>query len=321
VSAEANEDREALERWASVEDRAGLGDDRNVLVNRGEKAVEVYQRLRSPSGREAMLELYVADSSIADGSRRVWLAFAPALLMGLLVLEIVQLPIAWALARRVRRGELDRARLVRGAVESSGNERRRIAAMIHDRVIHNLAGGGLTLEAVARQARSDGQSTVSEAIEEAASATRQSIRDLRTLLVDIYPPDLHSRGLEAALSDLLTPLLAAGLDARLTSERGVELGHLAQAVVYRVAKESLENVLQHAKARTVRVSLSAEDRMALLLVEDDGRGFSPAEIGPEREGHFGLRLLMDLVAAADGSLEVESGLGRGTRIRAEVLNE
>lgn len=320
-SGPSREEDEALERWTDAEVRTQIPSDRNVLVRTGEEAVEVYQRLRSPSGREAMLELSIADSSVSAGSRRVWLAFLPAFLLGLVVLQLAQMPIAWALASRVRRGEAARAGLTRRAVESSDHERRRIAGVIHDRVIHDLTGRGLSLDAAAQQAERHGQVGLAETIANAASATRQSVRDLRTLLVDIYPPDLHSRGLDVALSDLVEPLAAVGIDARLENHQTAPPGRLAQAIVYRIAKESLENVLRHSRARGVRMSLLVSTQTVVLTVADDGCGFSPDESLARPDGHFGLRLLTDLCAAAGGVLHVESTCGQGTRVHAEVPNQ
>jgi signal transduction histidine kinase len=320
-SAHWHEDSEALERWTDADLRAQIAADGDVLVQTGEEAVEVYQRLRTPSGREAMLALYVADSSVAAWSQRIWLAFLPALLLGLVVLSLVQMPIAWTLARRAGRSEVVRAGLVRRALESADNERRRIASIIHDRVIHDLTGRGLSLEAAARQAERDGQAALAGTIAKAASATRESIHELRTLLVDIYPPDLHAHGLDAALSDLMAPLVVAGVDARLENNGTAPRSPLADATVYRIAKESLHNALHHSQARAVRVGLTSTAARVVLTVEDDGCGFSPGEALARSDGHFGLRLLTDLVAAAGGVLDIESTCGQGTRVRAEVPNK
>jgi signal transduction histidine kinase len=90
--------------------------------------------------------------------------------------------------------------------------------------------------------------------------------------------------------------------------------------VYRVAREALRNVQKYASADTVRIEVTRpEADITRLVVEDDGRGFSPDE--RERrgeEGHVGLTLLEGLVQQSKGRLAVRSEPGRGTTIELEV---
>jgi two-component system NarL family sensor kinase len=68
----------------------------------------------------------------------------------------------------------------------------------------------------------------------------------------------------------------------------------------------------------VNVTLTATAGKATLEVEDDGRGFSPGDVEAQSNGHFGLRMMGDLVRDAGGSFELVSAPGEGTRVRAEV---
>jgi signal transduction histidine kinase len=77
-------------------------------------------------------------------------------------------------------------------------------------------------------------------------------------------------------------------------------------------------VIAHAEARRVRVAAWRQDDSAVLTVEDDGRGFEPGGVNGERRQHFGLRILHDLTADANGKLAVESAPGSGTSVRIEV---
>jgi signal transduction histidine kinase len=157
-------------------------------------------------------------------------------------------------------------------------------------------------------------------IDRAAADTRQSIRELRSLLVDIYPPALQQAGLKAALSDLLAPLEAHDVSTRLDVSPRLELSTDAESVLYRVAQEALRNVAKHARAQHVSVRAAREDGRALLSVEDDGLGFAStaaaAADGPT--GHFGLRIMRDLARDAGGRLTVDTAPDAGTRIRLEV---
>ena len=161
--------------------------------------------------------------------------------------------------------------------------------------------------------------SVEDALRKAATHTRESMRELRSLLVEIYPASLHKAGLEAALQDVLAPLERQGLATSLAVDHDLVLSDSAEAQVFRAAQETLRNVLVHADAQRVDVQVGRENGVARLVVADDGRGFSSdALVRRREEGHLGLRLLEDLAAEAGGRLEVDSTPGRGTRVTMEL---
>src|SRR6185437_1259027 len=146
------------------------------------------------------------------------MSLLPALLGALVILYLVQVPLAYSLARRLRARQREREALLRSAIDASDLERRRIAADLHDSAVQRLAGVSLSLAAAgSRNGRegSSGDEELRAAVREAAAETRETIRELRTLLVDIYPPTLQRSGLTAALSDLVAPLRAAGITVTL----------------------------------------------------------------------------------------------------------
>jgi two-component system, NarL family, sensor kinase len=297
--------------------------DLHELENRFErshgKLLEVYMPIRAANGRPLLFEAYQRFSSISDSGRHLWLSFTPALLGALLVLGLLQLPLAWSMARRLRAGQEERETLLRKALEASDSERRRIARVLHDGVVQELAGVSYSLSAGAERAASNGDQSVEDALRSAATHTRASMRELRSLLVEIYPASLHQAGLEAALRDVLTPLERQGLQTGLVVDPELGLSETTEAQVFRAAREALRNVLVHADARRVDVGVTREDGVARLVVADDGRGFSADSLPQRREeGHLGLTLLADLAAEAGGSLDVDSAPGRGTRIEMTV---
>jgi two-component system NarL family sensor kinase len=143
---------------------------------------------------------------------------------------------------------------------------------------------------------------------------------MRTLLVEIHPPNLESIGLEAALHDLLSPLEAQGMATSLDIDVGMAGGDQSDALVHRVAREAVRNVQAHADARSIHLALShPSPATTRLVVDDDGRGFAPAD--RERanaNGHVGLRLLDALVEQAGGTLSVRSRRGGGTTVALEL---
>jgi two-component system NarL family sensor kinase len=153
------------------------------------------------------------------------------------------------------------------------------------------------------------------ALTEAAEGTRQGIRELRSLLVEIYPPELHRQGLGYAIRDLLAPCSRKGIETSLDLDGAGELSPEVEALFFRATQEALRNVIKHAGAQRVDVSVAREDGRAILTVRDDGSGFDPSY---QPEGHFGLRLLRDLAQEAGGDLRVESAAGHGSIIRVEA---
>jgi signal transduction histidine kinase len=145
------------------------------------------------------------------------------------------------------------------------------------------------------------------------------MRQLRSLLVDIHPPNLRASGLEAALADLLAPLQARGAEIELTVGPALALDEDAERTVYRAAAEALRNVQRHAAAHRVTVSVERDDAGVRLEVTDDGAGFAPDDRERRREeGHVGLSLLEELAARTDGRLDVRSAPGEGTTFLLEL---
>lgn len=300
----------ALAGGRTEADISDLQRPENRFERRFGKLLEVYLPIRDSAGRLLLYEDYERYSSVAASGRRLWSSFAPAVLGALALLWLVQLPLAWRAARNLQRGQAERERLLRHAIEASEAERRRIAHDLHDGAVQDLAGVSYSLSATAHAAPPG----VAAVMREAAEDTRRTIKELRTLLVDIYPPDLHRTGLAAALRDLVAPLAPRGVEVTLELPDPVELPEAIETLFYRCAQEALRNVVKHAQADHVLVRVESDGRVC-LTVEDDGVGL-PNRGGAE--GHFGLRLLDDLVRDAGGRLDVGSRNGRGTRVTVEV---
>ncbi len=280
---------------------------------------EVYLPVRTPAGAPLLFETYQRSTAVSSTGRRIWLPFAGLLLLSLVLLWIVQAPLAWRLARRLRRSQLDRETLLVRAVEASADERRRIAADLHDGVVQDLAGISYSLSAAADRPDSGASPEMRSTLHEAAAGTRDSMRRMRSLLVEIHPPNLRVAGLEAALTDLLSPLSAAGIVTELDVADDPPLAPEVELIFYRAAGEAIRNVQRHAGATRVSVRVARENGVARLAVVDDGSGFTPEEREERRaQGHVGLTLLEELAERMHGRLAVESTPGSGTSFVLEV---
>ncbi len=313
------EDESAVLRQGGVEAHASdLTRPENLSERRFKRLVEVYVAIKAPDGTPLLYEDYERSSSISASSRRQWEALLPALGGALLVLYLIQLPLVYSLVRRLRRRQREREELLRSAIDSSDLERRRIAADLHDSAVQRLAGVSLSLAAAGNRngyPPSPADEELRAAVRQAAAETRETIRELRTLLVDIYPPTLQRSGLAAALSDLVAPLRAAGIAVAVDVPDDPALADESEALFYRVAQEAIRNARVHGHATRVEIALEAVARGVRFSVQDDGRGFDSAEFDPDRQDrHFGLRLMKDLVAHAGGDLEIVSAPASGTSI-------
>jgi two-component system NarL family sensor kinase len=279
------------------------------------KLLEVYLGLRASDGTRVLFELYQRFSSITASGNRLFRTFFFPMIATMVLLELAQIPLAVSLARKIRRGQQEREKLLQRAIEASEFERRRIARDLHDGPVQDLAGVSYTLSSAVAEAK-DVDPELAGALEQTSRQTRESIRALRTLLVDIYPPRLHSEGLIAALTDLLSAVSAAGVETSLDADTQLRLPPNVEAVLFRVAQESLRNVLEHADAKHVHVQAHTSEERAVLEVRDDGCGIDSSPMNGE--GHFGLRMLEDLARDSRGRLELDSAAGRGTTVRLEI---
>lgn len=285
--------------------------------NRYERAIggdllEVYTRIESPEGEPLLFEAYLGVDRIRESRAEVLDRFLPITIGSLLALVALSTPLVWLLSRRITRAAKDRERLLEAAVRASDGERLRIARDLHDGVVQDLAGSSMTLSTVA--ARTAGPDR--DVLDQVGRSLRVSMRALRSLLVEIYPPDLHASGIAAALDDLVAPLVAAGVRVDVHVSGDEAASRSAVALVWRVAQEAVRNVARHAGASRMSVTVHRQEDALVLEVVDDGRGFVPGAVAAD--DRFGLRAAQSLVREHGGRMEVESVPGSGTTVRMEV---
>jgi two-component system NarL family sensor kinase len=306
----------ALRSGETYSEVSDLTRPENEFERTFDKLLQVYVGIQSASEQPLLFEASFRYDAVALAGQAQWRKYAPPTLAGLLALQLVQVPFAWSLARRLQRQQRDRQRLLQHAIDASDAERRRIAADLHDGVVQQLTGLTYALDAARLGAPHTPQDA--ELIPRTAAQLRVSIGELRSLLVDIYPPNLGEEGLPASLTDLARDLERVGLVVDLDVDQTETLPIAASSVLYRCAQEILRNVAAHSDAREVQLTATYDGSTATLVVDDDGRGFDETDLAERlADGHLGLRSLGDLVAESDGQFTVRSAPGQGTR--AEVV--
>jgi signal transduction histidine kinase len=216
--------------------------------------------------------------------------------------------VAVDLSRRVARDALQRV------VGGQELERRRLARELHDETGQALTSILLGLRAVEDAADPE---TVSSAVSDLRKLVVATLQDVRSLAVQLRPKALDDFGLVPALERLTqmfteTSGIAVDLEAQLGPDR---LPTEVETTLYRVVQEGLTNVVKHAEATRVSILLVRRNSTATVVIEDDGRGFDPAEPYADSLGLQGMRERAEL---HDGRLTVETSPGAGTTLVVEV---
>ena len=295
--------------------------DRQEVTNpartvRDEGYVEVYVPFPEDRQPQLAFEAYYDYGRVSQTAHALTRQLLPLVLIPLILLQVIQVPIAASLARRVRRQEAERSMLLERHLAVSEKERVRIAADLHDGPIQDLAGIGYALGAIAPTVPTLHHRLMGTVQETVFRATES----LRRMMVDLYPPDLRVGQLPQTMRDLAEPLRERGIEVDIAVESVPELDGETVAALYRVGREALANVLEHAHATQVRVTLSMaqtspdSNAAVQLAIIDDGVGLDPARLDRRAEGHLGLRLLMARVADLGGSLTAGRGPDGGTNV-------
>jgi two-component system, NarL family, sensor histidine kinase UhpB len=206
--------------------------------------------------------------------------------------------------------ETERRESSRRAVAAQEAERMRIARELHDEI-----GQTLTAVALLAERAADQGGTQQRALSEIADTVQASLDDLRRISRELRPEALDDLGLVNALIALCSRI---GQQSGLHVGRDFEpqlpaLASDVELVIYRVAQEALTNVLRHAHASHVDLSLRRTEGWIILTVRDDGRGLP--ETIPTTSGLAGMRERAMLIGA---ELDIESHPHAGVEIRLAV---
>lgn len=204
-------------------------------------------------------------------------------------------------------------------IASRENEKREVAKALHDE-IGSASVVLLALVSLARQSLAQGDAEqVSEYLNQLCQQIQASMERLHSIIISIRPPSLDTDGaLRGSLEDLLESVCRLGrVKYRLVCEENWQEKGICDSVkilLYRVAQEALNNIIKHAHATHVFVSLKRCKSRLLLTVKDDGVGF-------EREKritvkHVGLLSMRESIRSVGGRMTLQTAPGKGTCIRA-----
>ena len=198
-----------------------------------------------------------------------------------------------------------RARIVQAAYEA----RRRVERNLHDGAQQRLTMVEMTLRAAVRQLGTSADPKLARTLGHAVEELSAGAAELRSLARGLHPALLTDRGLMPALEALAS---RSEVPVKLRNATIGRLDPSVESAAYFVVSEALTNVMKHAHASRVDLTVERDGSTLVLEVNDDGSGGAAIEAGG------GLRGLSDRVAALDGRLRVESSSGQGTLVRVEL---
>ena len=198
----------------------------------------------------------------------------------------------------------------------AAEERTRIARELHDRIGQSLAYVAFELDRIVK--RADGQ-PVHNDLEQLRADVRSVVGEVRETLYDMRTDVTETRGLVDALDGFLARVRGrAAIEVSFRHEETARLPVPQEREMWRIAQEAISNVERHAQATHVSVQWRCDGSRALLVVEDDGKGFPIGRAGRvDSYGMLGMRERADAIGAV---LEFESVQGRGTTVRCRLEN-
>lgn len=229
--------------------------------------------------------------------------------------------------RELVRGKKQLALLLDEVIRAQEDERKRIARELHDETSQSIAAIGMSIE-IASIALGEKKLTPGM-LQELRHRVAQLLDDMNMLIQDLRPPVLDDLGLKSAIRWLLERHLAErGIKYRLSASTEFEtlgmgdglIKEKAELTLFRVIQEAVINISKHADASNVEVSLSLKDSHMLMEVTDDGMGFDVRKVMDEgsEDGGYGLLGINERVGLLEGTLNIHSRPGEGTRITLNI---
>jgi PAS domain S-box-containing protein len=193
-------------------------------------------------------------------------------------------------------------------------ERRRIAAGLHDSVAQDLAMTKFKADALRSTLSSK---SISDALAEISALVGQATQQIRSLVFDISPPQLYELGLGAALESLIEKIEHQhGITTEFKDDNPPKpMSEDVCILLFRAVQELFLNIIAHARAGKIGLSIFRNQDQIRIIVEDDGIGFdyNSDDFHRDSTGGFGLFSIRERMNYLGGSFEISSEPGRGTR--------
>jgi two-component system sensor histidine kinase DegS len=206
-------------------------------------------------------------------------------------------------------------------IEAQETEKQRLARLMHDGPAQLLTNVILQAEICQRLLETDPTRARTE-LENLKAEVNKTFQRTRTFIADLRPMMLDDLGLVPTLRRYVRIWSEeTGIEAEFTATGGDQrLPSYAEVTIFRVVQEALENASKHANPSRVQVALRLDGQTAHVRVEDDGHGFDVQEAlaSADEQRTIGLALIQDRAQMLGGTLDIDSAVGRGTRLLLEI---
>jgi PAS domain S-box-containing protein len=221
----------------------------------------------------------------------------------------------------LRKSEKELRFLSTQLLDAQERERARFARELHDGIGQALSTVKVRVETLAKIAKLDVSQVQLEDLENLVPMIRQTIEEIRNTSMDLRPSTLDSLGIVPTIDWFSREFKTTYPFIQIEKEidiRETEVPDPLKIVIYRIVQEAFNNVARHSAAQMLFVSLAKIGGEIILAVKDNGRGFAPEDLlsadTPERG--FGITSMKERAELSGGSFSIESGIGKGTTIRA-----
>ncbi len=196
------------------------------------------------------------------------------------------------------------------------SERQRLLRDLHDSVSQKLYGLVTLTEAAQAALEAGSEVDPSRILSKIGENARQAVKEMRLFLFQIQPIDIEEDGLISVLHHRLAAVEGrADIKAKFLADENIELSKDKEIALYFIAQEALNNVLRHANAKSVFVTLKQKNQTVTLEIVDDGRGFDTKNTDI---GGLGLQNMKERTSQMDGQIKISSKPGSGTKIIISV---
>ncbi|MGD2155620.1 MAG: histidine kinase [Anaerolineales bacterium] len=234
--------------------------------------------------------------------------------IGLQVSEIVAN--AW-LELKLSEKEAARKLLLESLVSAQEDERKRLARELHDRAGQSLTNLLVRLKAIERKSN---QPEIQESLNSLLEVVSNTIDQIRDLSYRLRPPALEEFGLNTAIKGLVDQMASgAGIEVECGCDLEDSLSPEVETMIFRIAQEGLANIIRHADASLIKIKLTRQLQQVYLSIEDDGKGFDPANLSLDpQKRHLGLISMNERAELIGGTFHLFSAPGEGTKLEAYV---
>jgi signal transduction histidine kinase/ligand-binding sensor domain-containing protein len=238
-----------------------------------------------------------------------------------MAITVVATGVLLAYRRRIlqlQRDQLAQEAFSRRLIESQEQERKRIAAELHDSLGQNLLI--IKNRALLGRVVLEKNGAVGEQFDEISESASQAIDEVREIAYNLRPHHLDRLGLTKTLEIMIDRAAAASsisFTSRIDDLDGA-LSKPSESNLYRIVQECINNILRHSQATESEIDIQRNEHGAQIRISDNGRGFSVDTTETTTHRGFGLTGISERVRLLGGTLSVQSGAGQGTRITIKL---